>query len=283
MNDDSSSLKYTVQKACIWVVPVMIAVWLGAFLIAGFLPVPQPSDSADEVAQMYGDDRTAIRLGLTLTIFCAAWLAPFTGVVSAHMRRIEGSVAPLAYTQCAMGALLILEFIYPMMILQVAAYREERSPEIVQVMNDLGWMLFIGIVCTVFIQFLVIGIAIFMDRREDPVFPRWVGYFNIWAALMMCPGSILPFFKDGPFAWNGLINFWLVASAFTTWLVVMSYALLKAIDHQRREESRWATPDPTSGPAPQADTRELSAELAALRAELVRLTAAAPRAGTQHV
>ena len=274
MQEHSPRTKFAIQRACIWIVPVMIAVWLGAFLIAGFLPVPQPSDDAAAVAEMYDSDRTAIRIGLALTIFCATWLAPFVGIISAQMRRIEGRTAPLAYAQLAMGALLILEFVYPMMMLQVAAYREERPAELVQTINDLGWMLFIGVVSTVFIQFVLIALAIFQDDREDPVFPRWVGYFNIWTAAMMLPGSVLPFFKTGPFAWNGLIDFWLVASAFTTWLVVMSWALLRAISQEEREEAAAAAdPAPGSPTGAHLELRvdSLGTEVDDLRAELQRL------------
>ena len=78
--------------------------------------------------------RVAIRIGLALTIGCSGLLAPFLGVISVQMRRIEGDNSPLAFAQIALGALLIIEFVYPMMILQVAAYREDRPAAAVQVL-----------------------------------------------------------------------------------------------------------------------------------------------------
>lgn len=271
MNTSARQFKWTTQKVCVWLAPIMVLFWLGGFLIADFLPIPAPGDSADDVAAMYEEDRTAIRVGLMLTIACAAWLAPFVGIVSAQMKRAEGKSSPLAYAQLAMGALLILEFVYPMMMLQVAAYRGNRPAETIQAINDLGWMLFVGVVSTVFIQLVVIGLAILQDERTNPVFPRWAGYFNLWVALMMAPGSLLPFFKDGPFAWNGLLTFWLVASAFTTWLLVMAYLLLKAIDHERCEEESAAAQQPIAHPQSRREIELLSAELAGVRTELARV------------
>lgn len=39
------------------------------------------------------------------------------------------------------------------------------------------------------------------------VFRRWVGYLNIWAALLLAPAVLIYFFKTGPFAWNGILVF----------------------------------------------------------------------------
>jgi hypothetical protein len=51
--------------------------------------------------------------------------------------------------------------------------------------------------------------------------PRWVGFANIWIAILFLPGALLPFFHSGPFSWNGIIGFWLVANALFGWIVIM--------------------------------------------------------------
>ncbi len=41
------------------------------------------------------------------------------------------------------------------------------------------------------------------------------------------------FFKSGPFAWTGIIGFWIPAAVFGIWHIVMTVVLLRAI----REEA----------------------------------------------
>ncbi len=58
---------------------------------------------------------------------------------------------------------------------------------------------------------------------------RWVGYFNIWAGLLQIPGAMMPFFKTGPFAWDGLFAFWMPLVVFSLWIYVDTWAVLRAI------------------------------------------------------
>ena len=62
-------------------------------------------------------------------------------------------------------------------------------------------------------QNIAIGIAAFKDT-EAKVFPRWLGYFNFWAALAFLPAALLYFFKTGPFAWDGVFVFWVPLTIF---------------------------------------------------------------------
>jgi hypothetical protein len=62
-----------------------------------------------------------------------------------------------------------------------------------------------------------------------------VGYFNLWCALLFVPGLACIYVTTGPLAWNGIISFWVVLTAFTIWLFVMAAMLLRAIAAQERE------------------------------------------------
>jgi hypothetical protein len=96
-------------------------------------------------------------------------------------------------------------------------------------------MLFIGPVCTIFVQGLAITIAIFNDTSAKPVLPRWLGWFNLWAQIIYLPGILIPYFKNGPLAWNGLLAFWIPVVVFTIWLILISVMLLRAIAEQDRQ------------------------------------------------
>lgn len=82
------------------------------------------------------------------------------------------------------------------------------------------------------VQNFAIAFTILSDDGEPPVFPRWLAYVNLFTAVLFTPGALIPFFKFGPFAWNGLFGFWIPGVFFCTWVVVMFFALRKAIREQ---------------------------------------------------
>ena len=81
------------------------------------------------------------------------------------------------------------------------------------------------------VQYGVTGIIILLDKRDAPILPRWVGYVSIWVGLLSLPGVLIPFFKSGPFAWNGILAFWLPAILFGIMLNILTWAMLRAAKH----------------------------------------------------
>lgn len=234
-----------VQRLCAWSGLACMALFLvGFWFIAGFVPPPSPEDSPQQVADVFRDDTTAIRVGLVMSMSGIALLGPWVAAISAEMRRIEGPHSPLAFTQLAFGALLIVEFLIPLMIWATAAFRPERAPTDTQQFNDLAWLMLVGIVSTTVIEALVIGVAILRGGGAASVFPRWAGYFNVWVAICVTPGSCVVFFHDGPLAWNGVLSFWLPLVVFTTWIITMAVLLMRnATGHSPAQEVA-RTPEP---------------------------------------
>ena len=85
------------------------------------------------------------------------------------------------------------------------------------------------------------------------------------------PGSFNVFFKTGVLAWNGLVAFYIPVAVFATWLVVNSWMLSRAVDHQLEEER--STGDAGAGNGHPQDTAAMAAEIAQLRTELERVSA----------
>jgi len=147
------------------------------------------------------------------------------------MRRMRGSRLA-ADLQLGAGVIGVLTVMFPVMIFGVAAFRPERDPQLTQLLNDVGWLIIIPAFPTFIAQFLAIAFGTWQDASPKPVFPRWVGYFNAWAALLFIPGGFAFFFRKGPFAWDGILSFWVAASAFFVWLILMTYVMLKAINDE---------------------------------------------------
>lgn len=219
----------TVEKLCAWSGIVALAMFFAGLVIAGFFPPLSPSLSPEALAQHYREHRIGILAGMVLVLISGMFYAPLVGVISAQLHRIPQLTPALIYTQLAAGAAGIIFFIVPAVLFLATAYRAERSPELLHLMNDLSWIMLVIPWPTFFMQNLVIGAAILMDRGETPVFPRWLAYFNFWVAIGFVPGALLPFFTSGLFAWSGLFVFWLAGSVFGAWFLVMLVMLLKAI------------------------------------------------------
>jgi hypothetical protein len=263
-------MNHTVHKFCAWSgVLLGVIMVLGFILLAGFVPTRSPSQSAAETAQFILDNRDRIRWGLILTMAAAALLMPFYTEITLQMRRIEGRYPALALIQFGLGTLLILEFIYLLFFWQTATYRVERSPELIQLLNDMAWIPFVGLSSTVIGGVAAFGIAILLDRRPQPVFPRWLGYFNLWCALMFTPGTFNVFFQDGPLAWNGILAWYLPLTVFGIWLLVIAIYLSKAVDTMDEEE-RVETPAGSNESASIEITR-LRANVDQLQSQIDRL------------
>jgi hypothetical protein len=244
------------QRLCVWCGPIMIATWLAAFVfLAKFIPPPDPAQSRAELVAQFSDHTDLIRLGLVISLFACALLVPFCAVIAAQMRRIEGGRSVLAETQLVSGGLLCVEFLIPFAIWQTALYRiDQWNPETVQMLNDMAWLMFLGIICSACVQVASLGIAILRDKNAQPVFPRWLGYFNLWVALIWVPAGWIPFFKHGAFAWNGMFAFWLPLSVYGLWFALMVVYLNKAIaqDERHQIQAERVAAAGTHDPAPLA-------------------------------
>jgi hypothetical protein len=261
------------QRVCAWSGVACVVVFLiGFWPIAGFIPPPSPAASAHEIGEYYRSDQDRIRIGMVVSMIGAALCAPWVSAITVQLRRIEG-FSVLVLTQFGMGVLLVLEFILFIMFWEVAAFRPERSDESIQLINDLGWIPFIGLTSTAILQAFVIAAVIFRDKRERPLIPRWVAYFNIWVGLCFMPGTWNCLFKTGPVAWNGLVAFYIAFVAFLTWFLANSYGVLYAIRQSERDGTLDEVEPPSSGPAVRIDA--LSAEVAALREEIRSSTVSA--------
>jgi hypothetical protein len=216
------------ELVCVWSGAVFVALFMvGFWPLANYLPPILPSASAAEIAAMYQEHTLQIRLGLVLMMLAFALILPFAAVISIQISRMEGLPSVLSYTQLAAGSSNAVLAIIPCLLWTTAAYRPERSAESIQIFNDMAWITFLWPVGTFVVQVVALGLATLGDKNERPICPRWFGFFNLWCAVLFMPGAMLTFFKTGPFAWSGLLVFWLGVVAFFGWYTV-TFAVLRA-------------------------------------------------------
>ncbi|TAM68125.1 hypothetical protein [Mycobacterium sp.] len=215
----------------------MIILLIGLWVIAGFVPPPSPNNTMEQTVAIYAQKQDRIRVGLIISLYGATLLMPWAVVISEQMRRIEGPSAPLSRLQLALGVMLVMEFLVATIFWLGAAFRPLQFPEITWRLHDLGGIMYVGLPVTTMLEATALGIVILMDKREKPVFPRWLAYLSFWAAASFTFGSLNYLTHTGPLAYNGLLAWWLGLTAFTLWIAAVSFCLLRnAIPNQILEE-----------------------------------------------
>ncbi|MDB5971503.1 MAG: hypothetical protein JWQ90_3953 [Hydrocarboniphaga sp.] len=211
------------QRFCVWAGFAFAPTLLIGLAIAGFLQPPSPALDAASIAQMFAEDRTRIRIGIWIATAGSPLLAFYVAALSHLIRQITQGHSPLITAQAVAGNCLLLEFIFPQMLWQAAAYRPERGADFLLMLNDVAWLCYVGIVGTAIVQMLILAIAILQDQRPEPLVPRWCAFLCLWCAFGVAGGSLCIFFTTGPFAWNGIIAWWVLVFSFFIWMVTMAY------------------------------------------------------------
>ena len=230
-----------IEKAAVWLGLGMTGAFLVMFcFIAGVIPPLDPNATAEETARIYSDRQLRMQIGFALMIFFAYLYAPFFAVLSRQVRRIEGYWGAMSVTQILLSVTFPFGFSLCALFAAAAAYRPERAADVTQALNDVFWFIFVGLVGPLITQVLIVALAVFVDKRDVPSFPRWFGYFNIWYAVLGAPGCAIYLFKSGPLAWNGMFAFWIPLTVFLIWIIVTAVMLLKAIDVEAAEREKYA-------------------------------------------
>ena len=201
-----------------------------------FLPPLSPALSADAFAEHYRSNLVGARLGSILMMTGVALLLPLFGAMSAAMLRMHGRPVALAWTQMASAVVTFFPLFGNSFFFAAAAFRPERAAADILLLNDIGWLWLVMPTPAALIQLVVFGIAILGDDVERPVLPRWLAYFNFMVGVLFLPGVFIPLFKSGPFAWDGLLAFWVPLVVFGIWTPVMARAFIKLGRQMSRAE-----------------------------------------------
>jgi hypothetical protein len=226
----TSQARQTVLSQASWSGYVYIAfLMIGIWPLAGFFPSQPPSWDAGKIAQVYRDNLIGIRIGMVFVLVGSMFYVPWTAILAKLVGRAEGRPGILCYCQIIAGCANLLLTAYPAGWWLIASFRPDRNPELIQLLNDIAWLQFLGVITPFYFVVISIIYAAFLDRDPDPIIPRWVGYFNLWFLITLLPLNIIFFFHAGVFAWNGLFGFYLPFVVFWVWFLVMTHAIRRAL------------------------------------------------------
>lgn len=237
VQDRPTAAKIKAQWVCLWTGPAVGAVLLiAAAAFPGFWPPMSPTMTADEVAAFYAEHTAWIRASQVTFNLCGILVLPFFMVIVVQMKRMATQSGVFAF--CYLTALVsgATTFALSNIFFLVAAFRPDRDPELVMLLNDLAWIVLVAPVGMVLAQFVLLALAVYFDDGPDPVFDRWVGHYALATGVAMIPAAGAAVFQTGPLAWNGVLSFWLRNGAFAVFVVVMFFVLRRTIMRQARAE-----------------------------------------------
>lgn len=229
------------QRILLWTVPPAAGLFVLAYLLFPvFSPPLSPTLTPEQVAAFFAQNVTGI---LGVAILCnliACSLVPLFAVTAVQISRTatSSSVFTYAYLLCVgvgLTAFILADYCWAM-----AAFRPERDPQLISLLNDMAWFFFIAPVGTIIVQNICLALSIYLDARPEPVFPRWVAHFNVAAAVLLVPSAFSLLHKSGPLAFDGAVSFTLRLSVFAVYLVVMFVVLLGIVNRQSDDHEAMA-------------------------------------------
>lgn len=227
-----------IARAFLWsgVLVIVTLIFAQGYLM-GFVPPPSPNLPAEELAQIFIDNKLGIQIGtLIQCIFWSFWNT-WAIAIAMFIRKMEKSAPILTYASIAnIGGGYVFFILIPMTWAVIAFRAETLDPSIIQVMNDWVWFDWLFTWPPFALWMVIIGVAVLNDHNMPRIFPRWVAFFNFWCALLIFPAGLIAFFKTGPFAYDGAISFWFAVAVFFGWMVVMTIVGFRAVTTEEQRQ-----------------------------------------------
>ena len=237
VSDLSRTGNLRAQLVALMVTAISLVVLACAFAaFPGFWPPMSPRLPADEVASVYRDHTSRIRFTMVTFNLFGVMLLPLYAVVVVQMKRMAAQSQAFAYCYLSAAVSGATTFALASIFFATAAFRPDRDADLIQLLNDLGWIVFVAPVGMVLTQNFMLALAIFHDDQPQPVLPRWVGHLSLMVAAIMAPSAFSVMFDSGPFAWDGAISFWTRNIAYGVFVVVLLLELRKSVHRQAVDE-----------------------------------------------
>ncbi|KFA51954.1 hypothetical protein S40293_11130 [Stachybotrys chartarum IBT 40293] len=172
-------------------------------------PPISPSLTPEETAEHYRRGERGMQVGICIMLLTAIFWPIFVAGVNRQLSKIPGVSTTALWGQVAGGCLGSLSMMLPSMFFSAVIYRLDRDPVITQTLSDLAWFVYAMGFPPFMAQDMMVSYIILSDKREKPLIPRWVAWTTSGLTLGIYPGLVVHCFKSGPFAWNGLVGFWI--------------------------------------------------------------------------
>lgn len=228
---------YGAWKFCAWNGMIFMGVFIVFWGVMGHnIPPYAGSMEAEGIANYFRDNRNLVRLGMVISMTFAVSYAVWGISIGKVMDYILGRDHILTNLQVWGAGLTVVPILVSCSFWLTGAYRPDALPdEILQLLYDMAWLLIDLGYSVTSVQMIALGVGCLRDKRDVPFFPKWVCWYSIWVGFMFVAECLMPFFKDGAFSRQGILNFWIEFMIFFIYAPIITYYQLKAIKRIRAE------------------------------------------------
>ncbi len=229
MQNESYALDEFFERLVPWAGFAWIVFATLGFFVSGIVPVQSPSTSPEDFVAYLTEKKLWIQFGMECLLIGGTPAMMIWGIGLISQIRKYVNPSPFVFHFCNQVVLMtafsgvLVGFLGVLM-----AFRIDRlDPATLQALYDLILFIFLISWSPFMIWQLMIGFAILSKTNDQALFPRWTGYFCIWAAILEIPDAFAVYWLSGPFSYNGAIAFWIPAVGFFNWVMIMSIMQLK--------------------------------------------------------
>lgn len=234
----ATTQEFGLWRLCLWAGPTFMAVFIVFWGIMGHNVPPWNADlPASVVANWFRTEANTIRLGMVIAMTCAPLYCVWGLGIGRVMTRIVPKDSLLIDLQVWGAGLTVIPVLVSTSFWLTGAFRPDALPDTtLQLLYDLAWLLIDLAYFTTSIQLFAVGAAFLRDRRAVPLVPKWLAWYGIWVGFMFIAECLMPFFKSGPFARDGVLNFWIEFMIWFVWVPALTWQLMGAVRRIEAEE-----------------------------------------------
>jgi hypothetical protein len=231
------SHEFGVWRICAWNGPLFMGVfvyfwgWLGH----NFPPF-QPDVPASQIAEWFRTEANWIRLGMVVAMTFAVTYCVWGLAIGRVMEHVTGRNSLLVELAKWGAGLTVVPVLVSTSFWLTGAFRPEALPDwALQLLYDMAWLLIDLSYAVTSVQLFAIGAGFLRDKRAVPLIPRWMAWYSIWVGFMFVAECLMPYFRNGAFARNGILNFWIEFMIWVLWVPVFTFYILGAIGRIEKE------------------------------------------------
>jgi hypothetical protein len=228
------------QMIGVWCGPIFALLTAVAWIGVAHFWAPAPADlPPTDMAKFFTEThRDGILLGCSIFLVACCFLAVWAAQCAVMTWQIEGAAPLWSMVQVIGGASIAIVVILDCSFWISAAYRPAAAPDIVVAMNDAAWMGFLLGWPLLSMEMIANAMTSLGDERETPLFPRWLANASIVGAVALVTAGGPAFTKSGPFAYHGLLGFYVPMLIWGSWMLSHSWYMRQEILRQMQSAGR---------------------------------------------